>query len=72
MNKLFFEASEMTFMTPSAIIIKHSLSSTVFWKRHLNSATRQILHWNIVAFDEASSQLGDASNRRRVEFYIGI
>ena len=32
--------------------------------RSLNSATRQILHWNIVVyFDEASSQLGKASSQ---------
>ena len=63
---------------PSARIIKNLLNSTVFWKRHLNSATRrlnsatrplnsatrQILHWNIVVyFDEASSQLGNASTQ---------
>ena len=63
---------------PSARIIKNLLNSTVFWKRHLNpatrrlnsatrplnSATRRILHWNIVVyFDKASSQLGNASTQ---------
>ena len=58
---------------PFARIIKNPLKSTIFWTRHLNSATRrlnsatrQILHWNIVAyFGEASSQLGDASAQLR-------
>ena len=58
---------------PSARIINNLLNSTIFWTRHinsatrpLNSATRQILHWNIVAyFGEASSQLSDASAQLR-------
>ena len=58
---------------PSARIINNLLNSTIFWTRHLNSATRplnsatrQILHWNIVAyFGEASSQLCDASAQLR-------
>ena len=58
---------------PSARIIKNPLNSTKFWmrrlnsaKRQLNSATCQILHRIIVAyFDEASSQLGDASTQLR-------
>ena len=57
----------------SARIINNPLNSTIFWTRHLNSATRplnsatrQILHWNIVAyFGEASSQLSDASAQLR-------
>ena len=58
---------------PSARIINNPLNSTIFWTRHLNSATRrfnsatrQILQWNIVVyFGDASSQLGDASAQLR-------
>ena len=67
-----FDASKWHY-DPFARIIKNPLKSTIFWTRHLNSATRrlnsatrQILHWNIVAyFGEASSQLGDASAQLR-------
>ena len=71
-----FPHDENYIYDPSAGIIKNPLNSTTLWvrrsnlatrrlnsaTRQLNSTTRQILHEIIVAyFDEASSQLGDAS-----------
>ena len=64
-----FRRVENDIYDPSDRIIKNPLNSTIFWTRHLNSAirqlnsaTRQILHWNIVVYlDKASSQNGDAS-----------
>ena len=61
-----FRRVENYIYDPSARIIKNPLNSSTFWTSRLHSATRQILHSNIVAyFDKASSQLGDASTQLR-------
>ena len=36
------DSSKITFMTPSLRIIENPLNSTIFWKRHLNLATRRL------------------------------
>ena len=66
-----FRRFENDIYDPFARINKNPFNSTIFWTRHLNSATcqlnsamRQILHCNIVAyFDEASTQLDDVSTQ---------